>query len=128
MASAEPVRVLVVDDQPPFRSAMRTLLQHTAGFALVGEAATGEAAVEQVAALAPDLVLLDVHLPGIDGIEAAVRILADAPGTVVLLCSTYDQAELPAALTRAGTAVYRPKADLGPAVLAEVWAAHRPST
>ena len=67
------VRVLVVDDQRPFRVAASAVLRRTPGFELVGEAASGEEAVEQVAALAPDLVLMDITMPGIGGVEATRR-------------------------------------------------------
>ena len=84
------IPVLVVDDQAPFRTAARLVVERTAGFTFAGEATTGEEAVEQARALRPGLVLLDVKLPGIDGVEAARRITAESPETVVFLCSTYD--------------------------------------
>jgi DNA-binding NarL/FixJ family response regulator len=68
------VTVLVVDDQPPFRDAARAVLDRLSGFDLIGEADSGEAAIEQVAALHPDLVLMDINMGGIDGIEATVAI------------------------------------------------------
>ena len=66
------VRVLVVDDQPGFRAALRALLDRTPGFAIAGEASTGEEGVEAAVLLDPDLVLMDVNLPGISGIELVV--------------------------------------------------------
>ena len=71
-----PVRVLIVDDQEPFRLAARMVVELTDGFEVVGEAETGEDSVAMTADLAPDLVLMDVNLPGIDGLEATRRILA----------------------------------------------------
>jgi two-component system, NarL family, invasion response regulator UvrY len=68
------VTVLIADDQAPFRSAARAVVSVTAGFEVVGEVESGEEAVELVEALNPDLVLMDIHLPGINGIEAARRI------------------------------------------------------
>jgi two-component system cell cycle response regulator DivK len=76
--SPEPVSVLIVDDQAPFRSAARAVLALSPGFAAVAEADSGEAAVAAAAELTPALVLMDIHLPGIDGIEALRRLRADA--------------------------------------------------
>jgi len=117
-ADADAVAVLVVDDQAPFRAAARSLVGRMAGFALAGEAATGEDAVAVARALRPGLVLMDIKLPGIDGIEATRRVLADAPATVVVLCSTYQPSDLPDGADDCGAAAYVRKEDLGPAVLA----------
>ena len=72
------VRVLVVDDQEPFRRAMASVVDATEGFEVVGSATTGEESLLMAGQLAPDLVLMDVNLPGIDGIEAARQLTADA--------------------------------------------------
>lgn len=118
--------VMVVDDQPPFRAVARTLVGLTPGFEAVAEADTGELAVELAATHAPGLVLMDINLPGINGIEATRRILADRPDTVVLLVSTYTQEDLPADAATCGAARYVHKEDLTPTVLSEAWAAHEP--
>ena len=91
-----PVPVLIVDDQAFFRSAARAVLAVTPGFAAVGEASSGEEAVARVEGLQPGLVLMDIHLPGISGIEATRRIRAAHPATAVLLLSTYRAEDLPA--------------------------------
>ena len=115
------VPVLVVDDQRPFRLAAAAVLRRAEGFELVGEAATGEDAVEQVASLHPALVLMDINMPGIDGIEATRRILADAPGTVVFLCSTYQRSDLPPDADTSGANAYISKDELAPGVLRRLW-------
>jgi DNA-binding NarL/FixJ family response regulator len=117
------VRVLIVDDQEPFRMAARMVVDVTDGFELIGEAETGEQGVELAEALAPDLVLMDVNLPGIDGLEATKRILAHSSGTVVVLVlSTYEEEEYAPRATASGAAAYIPKSSFGPDRLAEAWA------
>jgi DNA-binding NarL/FixJ family response regulator len=115
------VRVLVVDDQRPFRVAASAVLRTTPGFELIGEAASGEEALDQVAALAPDLVLMDISMPGMGGVEATRRITALAAPPVVFFCSTYAASDLPADAAAAGAAAYVSKADLGAELLARLW-------
>jgi DNA-binding NarL/FixJ family response regulator len=113
------VRVLVVDDQEPFRAAMCSVVDETDGFVVVGSATTGEAALAAAAALRPDLVLMDVNLPGIDGIEATRLITAEPAGPVVVLLSTYDEDRFD--LAGCGATAYVAKAAFGPDRLAEAW-------
>lgn len=116
------VRVLIVDDQAPFRSAARMVVEATDGFDVVGEAESGEASVSMAADLAPDLVLMDVNLPGIDGLEATRQILAGAGGpVVVLLLSTYEEEEYAPRAAECGAAAYIPKASFGPDRLDDAW-------
>ena len=122
MVASEVVSVLVVDDQAPFRLAARAVLRRTEGFELVGEAVDGEDAVAQAGALRPALVLMDINMPGLNGIEATRRILAEAPGTVVFLCSTYQRDDLPPEAADSGFAAYVNKEDLGPDLLRRLWA------
>ncbi|MET1038666.1 MAG: response regulator [Aeromicrobium sp.] len=117
------VRVLVVDDQEPYRCAMQAVVEATAGFVVVGSASSGEESVAMADELRPELVLMDVNLPGIDGIEATRRILAHDTDTVVILLSTYDREDVD--LAGAGASDYVPKADLGPGRLLEVWTSAR---
>ncbi len=118
-----PVRVLIVDDQEPFRLAARMVVDVTEGFDVVGEAETGEDAVTMAADLAPDLVLMDVNLPGIDGLEATRRILAAEGAPVVLLLSTYEEEEYAPRAAECGAAAYIPKAVFGPDRLETAWEA-----
>jgi two-component system response regulator AlgR len=113
------VRVLIVDDQEPFRRAMATVVDATDGFTVVGSATTGEESLVASAELGPDLVLMDVNLPGIDGIEATRRLLAGPAAPVVVLLSTYDEDQVDAA--GCGAAAYVPKAAFGPDRLSAVW-------
>jgi two-component system, NarL family, invasion response regulator UvrY len=115
------VPVLIVDDQAPFRRAARAVLAATPGFDVVGEAESGEQAVELAGSLAPGLVLMDINMAGISGIEATRRITEAHPGTVVVLLSTYQADELPADAASCGAAAYVNKEEFGPAVLRDVW-------
>ena len=115
------VRVLVVDDQAPFRRAMRTVVEETAGFEVVGEADSGEASLDAAATLAPDLVLMDVHLPGIDGLEATRRLAALPAPPVVLLLSTYDEDAGEGFVAESGAAGYVTKSAFGPDRLESAW-------
>jgi DNA-binding NarL/FixJ family response regulator len=120
------IPVLIVDDQPPFRAVARTVVGLAPGFEVVAEAESGEAAVESAAATRPGLVLMDINLPDINGIEATRRITAANPATVVVLLSTYDADSVPADAATCGAARYVHKEDLSPAVLREVWDERRP--
>ncbi len=84
------IRVVLADDHPVVRSGLRTLIGTIDGLEVVGEATDGESAVREVQILQPDVVLMDVRMPGIDGVEATRRIRASAPGTAVLILTMYD--------------------------------------
>jgi len=117
--------VLIVDDQAAYRRAARSVVELTPGFVVAGEAHTGEAAVDTTRENMPDLVLMDVHLPGIDGLEACRRILAASDGKrpVIFLLSTYDAAEYMEEPTECGAAAYLTKSEFGSERLATVWSA-----
>ncbi len=120
------VRVLIVDDQEPFRMAARMVVEATEGFEVVGEAETGESSVDLARELSPDLVLMDVNLPGINGLEATRRILAElGEAAVVLLLSTYEEEEYAPRAAECGAAAYIPKAVFGPDRLEAAWARTR---
>lgn len=118
-----PVRVLIVDDQEPFRMAARLVVEATEGFEVVGEAETGEDSVEMARGLEPDLVLMDVNLPGINGLEATRQIIDGRGDAVVLLLSTYEEDEYAPRAAECGAAAYIPKATFGPDRLEAAWAA-----
>lgn len=118
------VRVLIVDDQEPFRMAARMVVDATDGFDVVGEAETGEASVAMATELEPDLVLMDVNLPGINGLDATRQILVDrGDAVIVLLLSTYEEDEYAPRAAECGAAAYIPKAAFGPDRLEAAWAA-----
>lgn len=116
------VGVLVVDDSRPFRAAAGALVRRTPGFVLVGEAESAEDALARLDVLAPDLVLLDVRMPGLDGPAAAAVIAARAPRVRVFLCSTYLRDDLPPEVASAPVAAYVRKEELTPRLLTELWA------
>jgi len=115
------IPVLVVDDQAPFRIAAKAVLRRASGFELVGEASTGEEAVSKAADLHPALVLMDINMPGISGIEATRRIVAELPDTAVFLCSTYQLSDLPGDAATSGARAYVNKEELTPEVLGRLW-------
>jgi DNA-binding NarL/FixJ family response regulator len=118
------VRVLIVDDQEPFRLAARMVVDATDGFDVVGEAETGESSVEMARELSPDLVLMDVNLPGINGLDATRQILSEpSHSVIVLLLSTYEEEEYAPRAAECGAAAYIPKAVFGPDKLEAAWAA-----
>ena len=119
------VRVLVADDQAPFRRAARSVLGAAADFQLVGEATSGEEAVALVDSLRPDLVLMDIKMAGIGGIEAARSISAAHPETMTILLSTYREEDLPLEARACGAAAYLHKSDLGGGRLRELWEGRR---
>ncbi|MHA6782545.1 response regulator transcription factor [Pseudonocardia saturnea] len=111
------VDVLIVDDQPPFRSVARTVVGLVGGWTVTAEAETGEDAVRLADDTRPQVVLMDINLPGIDGIEATRRVLAVHPAITVILMSSYAAADLPADAADCGAAAYLHKEDLTPAAL-----------
>jgi DNA-binding NarL/FixJ family response regulator len=120
----DPVAVLIVDDQAPFRRAARAVVTATPGFDVVAEAESGEEAVDLAGQLSPGLVLMDINLPGINGIEATRRIKAARPTTVVMLLSTYQAADLAADAKDCGAARYVNKEEFGPQVILDTWESH----
>jgi DNA-binding NarL/FixJ family response regulator len=121
------VGVVVVDDQAPFRRAAGVILDATPGFALLAEASSGEQAVALARSLEPDMVLMDIKMPGIGGIEATRLITTARAETLVVLLSSYPERDLPADARACGAAAYVPKERFGRGVLERMWSARRSS-
>jgi DNA-binding NarL/FixJ family response regulator len=119
-----PVTVLVVDDQAVFRDLARLVLRTTPGFESVGELASGEQAVEMIGELEPQLVLVDVRMPGMGGIETARRISDSHPEPVVVLISIEDPVDLPSDAHGCGAAALVRKQDFGATLLRDLWAVY----
>ena len=119
-----PAGVLAVDDHDGFRAILRRLVEVASGLRLLGEVDSGERAVAVAKELEPDMVVMDVVMPGIGGIAAARAIKAERPATVVVLVSTTHPDDLPveAAEARADEIIW--KAELRPGVLESIWRRH----
>lgn len=120
---AEQVPVWVVDDQASFRRVAVEMLSATDEFVLAGECETGESAIEISWGERRGIVLMDVHMPGMGGIEATRRIRAARPDLMVLLMSTYDLEDLPAEVEDCGAWAYLHKEKLSPDLLTKLWRA-----
>ncbi len=119
-----PISVLIVDDQALFRRAAASVIGATPGFEVVAQAASGEEAVELASILEPALILMDINMTGINGIEATRQIIAKQPQAVIVLLSTYALEDLPSDAQGSGMASYVNKEDFGPEVLTDIWAVH----
>jgi two-component system invasion response regulator UvrY len=115
------VTVMIVDDQPPFRAAARAVIDRVKEFQLVAEVASGEEAVETSAAVSPQLVLMDINMGALDGIEATRIITGCDPGVRVILVSTYALDDLPPAARTSGAVAYVNKDELSPRTLRRIW-------
>jgi len=110
------IRILVVDDQPLMRMGFRMILSAEPGFTVVGEAADGQQAVHLATQLQPDVILMDVRMPGVDGVEATRRIVADRAQARVLILTTFDLDEYAFSGLQAGASGFLLK-DVPPAEL-----------
>jgi two-component system invasion response regulator UvrY len=119
----ERVRVWVVDDQASFRLATAATVAATDDFVMAGECETGESAIELLRGGGAGIVLMDIHMPGMGGIEATRQIRAVHPDLTVLLMSTYDVEDLPAGAADCGAAAYLHKENLSPNLLTRLWRA-----
>lgn len=102
----EKKRVLLVDDHEVVRLGLKALLDHLAQFEVVGEAATAKEALDQVARLRPDIVLMDIRLPGVSGIEACEEVVRNFPDTKVVMLTSYAEDEMLFSAIRAGASGY----------------------
>ena len=118
-----PIRVLVCDDVQAFRALMRYTLEEDPGIEVVGEAADGIAAISAAERLQPDVVLLDLTMPILDGIDAIAGVLERAPGTRVVALSGWGAERMAAAALAQGAVAYLEKTDDVQAIRAAVHAA-----
>ena len=120
-----PIRVLVVDDQPVFREAAQMVVEMATGFEVAASARSAEEAISMTAALDPDLVLMDINLPGADGFEATKAIRHRHPRTGVIVFSSHTDADNASQAVDAGAIDFIAKADFGPDTLRQLWSQHQ---
>lgn len=118
------VGVVTVDDQAVFRRVAKEVIETTAGFEHLGEATCGEEALTLADELRPDLVLLDVCMPGIDGVETARRLHASHPALTIVLISTANVEDVAPGFASCGASAFIRKERFGPAALRRLWSEH----
>jgi two-component system, NarL family, response regulator LiaR len=125
MSAQNSVRILIVDDHDGLRLAIRNLLECQRGFEICGEAKDGAAGVEKVAALKPDVVILNIVMPVMDGFEAARQIMAVSPHSRIVMLSSYKDKQLLEEAQNVGAVCYVPKSDAEHELIEAVKAAAR---
>jgi DNA-binding NarL/FixJ family response regulator len=126
-AADDRVGVLVVDDSSDSRAAIEQVVVQTPGFELVGSVASGQEALDVLPRLDPDLVLLDVRMPGLSGPEVCSSIRASGARSVVVLVSAHTRPELPESVDECGAIAVLHKCELSPRLLGTLWQeAHHP--
>jgi two-component system invasion response regulator UvrY len=118
------VGVVTVDDQPFFRGAAHDVIRATPGFEPLAEACSGEEALDIVEESSPELVLVDVRMPGMDGVETTRQIKAAHPDVVVVLISIEDMSNLRTDAQTSGAAALVRKQDFSPSLLRDLWSSH----
>jgi len=118
-AATEQLRVLIADDHPVFRNGLRMLLSAQDGIDVVGDASTGREAVTRADELQPDVVVMDLQMPGVDGVSATRQVVQELPGTGVLVLTMFEDDESVFTAMRAGARGYLVKGADSP----EVWRA-----
>jgi len=121
---APTVGVMTVDDQPAFREVAREVIEATGGFVHLGEASCAEEALAVAGQVDPDLVFVDVRMPGIDGLETARRLKASHPAATIVLISTEGFEGDPSGVESSGAAAFLRKEDFRPSVLQRLWDEH----
>jgi len=118
------IRILLADDHQVFREGLRLVLERIPDIEIVSEASDGEEAVSQTAALAPEIVLMDITMPGLNGLEAAKQITRTHPGVKILLLSVHESDEYLAEMLNIGLAGYILKTASGREVISAIRAVH----
>ena len=124
----EKIKILVVDDHTIYRDALCALLNLDDDFKIVGEASEGNEAIKKAQELAPDVILMDIAMPGMDGLEATRRIKEENSGVKVLALTQYDIKEYILSAIKAGVAGYVPKRALGSELASAIRAVHKGDT
>ncbi len=114
---ANRIQVLIADDHAPFRNGLRALLQSASDIDMVGEATTGEEVIALAGSLQPDVILMDLHMPGVNGIEATRRILHTSPHISILVVTMFDDDDSVFATLQAGARGYLLKGALKAEIL-----------
>lgn len=120
MRLARTIRVLIADDHEIVRRGLRTLLEAQPGCVVVGEASNGVEAAEQAGKLVPDVALLDLDMPGLNGLEATRRIIEEVPQTAVLILSVHDSEQMVRQVMACGARGYLVKSDAGSELVAAI--------
>src|SRR6516162_5365203 len=122
------LRILIADDHDVARRGIRTLLENHAGWQVCGEAKDGRETVEMASQLRPDLILLDVGMPNLNGLEATRQILANSPNTLILILTMHDTDQVVREVLRAGARGFLLKSDAGRDLIAAVEALQQKRT
>ncbi|MFC2018589.1 response regulator [Chloroflexota bacterium] len=125
MELMDKIKVLIVDDHPILREGIRALIDLNDDIEVVGEAAEGNEAIEKARELSPDVVLMDLAMPTMEGTEATCRIIEGNPEAKVLVMSQYDSKESVLSVMKAGAAGYVPKRALGSELVSAIRIVHR---